>query len=151
MGRVGVGTYINARSSSHLVYKGLRKLEKSIHISKIRHQTNRNAQRPLLAAIDNLEKLVIGHALLILKALGQVLFGKAEGDLAHTRIAKAPTAHGERTAGGLLLNRIEVKQDNIRVVEIEGDCPATSLGSDRTIDAHHWLAVAMAQRQQILQ
>src|SRR5437879_7070242 len=146
MGRVGVGTYINARSSSHLVYKGLRKLEKSIHISKIRHQTNRNAQRPLLAAIDNLEKLVIGHALLILKALGQVLFGKAEGDLAHTRIAKAPTAHGERTAGGLLLHRIAVKQDTIRIVEIEGDCPAAHLGGDRTVDAKHLTTVIITQR-----
>src|SRR5437879_3865219 len=145
MGRVGVGTYINARSSSHLVYKGLRKLEKSIHISKIRHQTNRNAQRPLLAAIDNLEKLVIGHALLILKALGQILFGKAEGDLAHTRIAKAPTAHRESTAGGLLLHRIAVKQDTIRVVEIEGDCHTATLGGDRTEDTNHWMADTMTQ------
>src|SRR2546421_7201709 len=122
----------------------LGKLQKMVDIGEICRQPNRNAECPLLAIINEVEKLLIGHALFLAKDRGELLTLQAQGDLTHAGITKTATAYREPTPVGLLLDRIAIQDHAGGITEIEGDGPAALLCGDRTIDAHRWLPVAMA-------
>ena len=98
------------RRRSPPIDERLRKLHKPIDISEIARQTNRNAQCALLLIIDDVEKLLIGHARFLSETGGQILTHKAEGNLAYPRIAKTAAAHREPTLVGFLLQSIAIKQ-----------------------------------------
>src|SRR5205807_7336939 len=104
---------------------------------------------PLLAIINDVEKLLIGHALFLAKYRGQLLARQAQSNLAHAWITKTATANREPTLVGVLLDRIAIQDHAGGITEIEGDGPAALLCGDRTIDAHRWLPVAMAQGKQL--
>jgi hypothetical protein len=63
-------------------------LQKVVDIGEIRHQPYRNAQRPLLLIVNEVEKLLIGQALFLAKDRGQLLTRQAQSNLAYTWIAK---------------------------------------------------------------
>ena len=92
--------------------------------AKCGRQTERNAQGALLLVVDDLEELLIGHALFLAKTGGQVLPHKAEGNLAHPWIAKTPAADRESTLVGFFLQGITIQQRTRRIVEIESNRPS---------------------------
>ena len=139
------------RRRSPPIDERLRELQKPIHIREFGRQTKRNAQGALLLVVDDLEELLIGHTLFLAKTGGQILPHKAEGNLAYPWIAKTPAAYREPTLVSFLLQSITIQQRTRRIVEIESNRPSAPLGADRTVDAHHRLTVAMAQREQIFQ
>jgi len=135
------------RSRSTPVDDGPGKLQEVVDIGKIRRQSNRHAERSLLAIVNDVEKLLIGHTPFLAKYPGQILTPKAQGDLTHAWIAKTAAAQREPMLIGLLLDRITIKDGSRRITEIEGDGPAAPFRRDWTIDLHRWLPVAMAQRK----
>ena len=137
------------RSRSTPVDDGPGKLQEVVDIGKIRRQPNRNAECPLLPISNDVEKLFIGHALFLAKDRGQFLARQAQSNLAHAWITKTAAAHREPTLVGVLLDRIAIQDHAGGITEIEGDGSAALLCGDRTIDAHHWLSVAMAQFKQL--
>src|SRR5947209_13989229 len=83
------------RSRSKPVDDGPGKLQEVVDIGEIRRQPNRHAQCPLLAIINTVEKLLIGHALFLAKDRGYLFAPQAQGHLAHAWITKTATAHRE--------------------------------------------------------
>ena len=137
------------RSRGTPVDDGPGKLQEVVDIGEIRHQSNRHAQCPLLATVNDVEKLLIRHVLFLAKNRGQLLARQAQGKLAHAWITKTATAYREPILIGILLDRITIKDCSRRITEIEGDGPAAPLRRDWTIDLHRWLPGAVAQGQQL--
>src|SRR5215469_10764714 len=128
----------------------LRELQKPVHIRESGRQTKRNTQGALLLIVDDLQELLIGQALLLPKTGGQILTHKTEGNLAYPRIAKTAAAYRESTLVGFFLHGITIQHLTRRIVEIESNRSSTPLGAGRSVDARHWLTIAMAQCKQVL-
>ena len=73
----------------------LGKLQEVVDIGEIRCQPHRNAERPLLAAVNDVAELLMGHAPLVPEDRGQILTRQTQSDLAYARITETPAAHRE--------------------------------------------------------
>jgi hypothetical protein len=117
-----------SRRRSPPVDERRRKLHKLVDIGKIGRQTNRNAQRTLFLMINDMQKLLKGHALFLSEAVGEVLTHKAEGDFTDPWIAETATPHRNPTQIGLPLHGIAIQDCAMRITEIEGNPSSTPVG-----------------------